>query len=151
MEDEARSIMRKKDFQTLLYYKKIKEKKKEKEEISIFFPEENIYFFKFTKYYDFFATDTLSIFYLIRLKKDIKSPIKVFENGKFYDVYLQEENNFIFNYKSKKFKTKKITLLRNDKKNANIFVYLLEENKNLPYSIEFSFPLGLIRAILQCY
>lgn len=151
MEDEATSIVRKKDFQTLFYHKKIKEKKKEKEETSIFLPEEKTYFFKYFRYYNFFSIDILSIFYFLRSEKKIESPLKVYENGKFYEIFIEEEKNHIFNYKGKNFETRKITLLRKDKKNANIVIYLLEKENNYPISIEFSIPIGKLKAILQCY
>lgn len=151
MDDEIFSIIRKGDFQTLYFKKKVKEKRKEKEEISLFFPEEKIYFYKYLRFFDFPSIDSLSIFYFIRFKDNISSPLKVYDRGKFYEVFIEEEKNHLYRYKNKSFKTNKITLLRKDKENSNIFLYLSNDENKIPLSIEFTFPLGTLRAILQCY
>lgn len=151
MDDKIHSIVRKEDFQTLYLEKKIKEKKREKEEISFFFPEEKIYFYKYLRIMEFSSIDSLSIFYLIRTKKDIKNPLIVYDRGKFYEVFIEEEKNKLFKYGNKYLTTTKINLLRKDKKNSNIVLYLVNNEEKKPLSIEFSFPLGTLKAILQCY
>lgn len=151
MDDEIFSIVRKSDFQTLYYKKNIKERKKQKEEISIFFPEENVYFYKYIRFFDFFNTDTLSVFFLLRFKKSFENPIRVYERGKFYNVFIEEEKGYKFQYKGRNYLTNKITLKRKDKENSNIVIYFLNNKEKIPISIEFSFPLGTLKAILQCY
>lgn len=151
MEDEIFSIVRKSDFQTLYYKKNIKERKKQREEISIFFPEEKVYFYKYIRFFDFFNTDTLSIFFLLRFKKSFENPIRVYERGKFYNVFIEEEKKYTFQYKGRNFLTNKITIKRKDKENSNIVIYFLKNNEKIPISIEFSFPYGTLKAILQCY
>lgn len=151
MDDEIFSIVRKSDFQTLYYKKNIKEKKKQREEISIFFPEEKVYFYKYIRFFDFFNTDSLSVFFLLRFKKSYENPIKVYERGKFYNVFIKEEKEYKFQYKGRNFLTNKITLNRKDKENSNIVIYFLNNKEKIPISIEFSFALGTLKAILKCY
>ncbi len=112
MESFALSYVRASDFQTIFYKKNIKEKKKTTEEITIFFPEENLYYFKGFNRFDFFSTDTLSILYFLRIKKDVKDPLKVYEKGKFYEVFIKEENDFIFSFKGKSYVTKRFKITR---------------------------------------
>lgn len=151
MDDEAHSIVRKKDFQTLFFKKKIKEKKKEREEISIFFPEEKIYFYKYLRYLETPFIDSLSILYFIRIKDNFQNPIKVYDRGKFYETFIQEEKNAHYKHGNELLKVDKLTLLRKDKKNSYILVYVTKNEDKIPLFIEFSFPLGTLKAILQCY
>lgn len=148
LNDEVYSVVRKEDFQTLYYHKKIREKKIEREEMTIFFPEEKIFYYKNFNFFDFFCSDSLSVLFLIRFKKDIENPLKVYEKGKFYNVYLYEEENFSFYFNKKEIKVKKVKLERKDKKNANIEIYLKD---NIPVSIYFYSNFGVLKAILQCY
>ncbi len=151
MESFALSYVRASDFQTIFYMKKIKEKKKNTEEVTIFFPEENLYYFKGFNKFDFFSTDTLSILYFLRIEKDLKGPLKVYEKGKFYEVSIKEEKDFILSFKGKNYLTKRFKITRKDKKKSEINLYLLKDEKNTPISFDFSFPLGTLKAILQCY
>lgn len=151
MDDEVQSIVRKKDFQTLFFKKKIREKKREREEISIFFPEEKIYFYKYLRYMETPFIDSLSIFYFIRINDNFKNPLKVYDKGKFYETFIEEEKNYIYKQGNELIKTDKLTLLRKDKKNSNILVYVSKNENRIPLFIEFSFPLGTLKAVLYCY
>ncbi|MEJ5166541.1 MAG: DUF3108 domain-containing protein, partial [Thermoanaerobaculia bacterium] len=151
MDDEVHSIVRKKDFQTLFFKKKIREKKREKEEISIFFPEEKMYFYKYLRYLDTPFIDSLSIFYFIRINDNFQNPIKVYDRGKFYETFIKEEKDHLYKQEKEVLKVDKLTLLRKDKKSSYISVYVSKNEDRIPLFIEFSFPLGILKAVLQCY
>jgi hypothetical protein len=157
VEQELESLVRKADFQTL-YFRKWEHKpgKPEKEGETLLDLEGGWLYYRDFKPLPWPCVDTLSFIHLLRLSPAVpRAPPRAYDRGKFYRLTLQDQGEREITVAGRRVRARKVVpkmVEEGGKKprKGSMVLWLGPGPSRLPLRIDFSIPLGTLRAELAC-
>ena len=157
IEQELESLVRKADFQTLHFRKwEHKEGKPEKQEETLFDPEGKAFHYRDFRPLPFPCVDTLSFIHLLRLSPSVpRSPPKAYDRGKFYRLTFEDKGEHSITVNGRTVRARKVVPQMVEeggrrKKKGSMVLWFGPAPGRLPVRIDFSIPLGTLKAELVC-
>ena len=156
VEQELESLVRKSDFQTLCFRKwEHREGRPEKEGETLFDPAGGLFFYRDFRSLPGPCVDTLSFIHLLRLSPAIpRSPPKAYDRGKFYRLTFEDQGEQVITVGKKRVRARKMVPRMSDdggkRKKGSMTLWFGPGPSRVPLRIDFSIPLGTLKAELAC-
>ncbi|GEM_PF-1897547 len=157
IQEDLFSLVRKSDFQTIYFRKETRRAKKpDKSEETLFDPEWGWYFYGHFRPLGGPCVDTLSFIHLLRLDPaSLRAPPRAYDRGKFYRLAFEEagKQQITVNGLSRlarKVVPRMVSEEGSRKKKGSMTLWFGPAPFNVPLRIDFSIPLGTLKAELVC-
>jgi len=156
VEQELESLVRKADFQTLYFRKwEHKEGKPEKEGETLFDPGMGLFFYRDFRPFQGACVDTLSFIHLLRLAPSaLRGPPRAYDRGKFYRLAFEDRGEQVLVVDGRTYRARKVVPKMSEeggkKRKGSMTLWFGPAPRHLPLRIDFSIPLGTLKAELAC-
>lgn len=156
VEQELESLVRKADFQTLYFRKwEHKEGKPEKEGATLFDPEGGWLYYRDFRPLPGPSVDTLSFIHLLRLDPAaLRAPPRAYDRGKFYRLAFEDKGELALIVDGRTYRARKVVPKMIEeggkKRKGSMTLWFGPAPRRLPLRIDFSIPLGTLKAELAC-